>query len=208
MLNKTQTKIIIVDCLQHARNEYIVRAKEHVTVILLAAGGSIDGAYTIRLVGLGARATIVGVAIGKKEEHISIHTMQRHEAPGTTSDLLVKSVLLDQSQLFYTGSIRVEKIAQKTDAYQRNENLLLSEHARAESKPALEILANDVRCTHGATISSLSSEHLWYLQTRGIAPEIGKDMLVDGFFHQGIERIFDTMAKKKVQAFIRRNMYG
>ena len=129
----------------------------------------------------------------------TLHTMQVHEAPDTTSDLLVKTVLRDHAKCLYDGGIRVEKAAQKTDAYQRNENLLLSEHAYAESKPSLEILANDVRCTHGATAGPIDEEELWYLATRGITKDKGEGLIALGFIASALMRIDNVQARRKLQ---------
>ncbi len=115
---------------------------------------------SVRLVGKGATATITGIIIAGGEEKVQLHTLQSHQAPDTTSDLLIKTVLSDRATCLYDGGIRVEKKAQKTDAYQRNENLLVSGRAYAESKPSLEILANDVRCTHGSTTGPIDDEEL------------------------------------------------
>ena len=118
-----------------------------------------------------------------------MHTLQHHKAPDTTSNLLVKSVLSGSSEIFYEGSILVDLCAQKTDAYQRNENLLLDEHTHATSSPALEILANDVRCTHGAVVKTLDENELWYLATRGIDRKTGRDMIASGFLASALDRI-------------------
>lgn len=143
----------------------------------------------VRLVGRGAAATITGVVVGDKEDAVAIRTMQSHEAPETTSDLLVKTILSGHAKCLYDGGIRVEKSAQKTDAYQRNENLLLSEHAYAQSKPSLEILADDVRCTHGATVGPVDEDQLWYLMSRGISRSEGEALLVRGFIQSALDRI-------------------
>jgi len=153
----------------------------------------------VRLVGKGATAAITGIIVGGAEEKLSLHTMQQHEAPDTTSDLLIKTVLSDHAKCLYDGGIRVEKKAQKTDAYQRNENLLLSGRAYAESKPSLEILADDVRCTHGATTGPIDDEQLWYLKTRGIGQAEGEQLIVNGFIQSALTRIADVGVRDKLQ---------
>lgn len=143
----------------------------------------------VRLKGKGASATITGIIIESGEEMIHLHTTQSHEAPETTSDLLIKTVLSDRAKCLYDGGIRVEKAAQKTDAYQRNENLLLSGRAYAESKPSLEILANDVRCTHGSTTGPIDENELWYLSTRGIDKDTGERLITEGFVRSALMRV-------------------
>ena len=100
-------------------------------------------------------------------QHLAYFTRQDHIAPHTTSDLLYKGGLKDRSRIVWKGMIRVEKDAQRTDAYQKNDNLVLSESARADSIPGLEIEANDVRCTHGATAGRVDEDMIFYAQARG-----------------------------------------
>lgn len=190
---------IIEDMYDGMENEYILQNDTYLTLILIGRNTSGESTVRVRLTQLGAQATIIGFMIGQDHQKIKLHTTQRHEASDTTSTLLVKSILTDDASFLYDGGIRVESNAQKTDAYQRNENLLLSEHARAESKPSLEILANDVRCTHGATISSIQKDHQWYLATRGLTEEESKRLIVVGFFEHAIAKISDTIAQKEVR---------
>lgn len=179
--------------------EYSVEKNARLTLILLSLNAhTSDTKVTVRLAGAGSYADIIGIIIGSKQSTIGLHTLQSHEAPETTSNLLVKTALRDNTVCLYDGGIRVEKKAQKTDAYQRNENILLSEKARAESKPSLEILANDVRCTHGATVGPVSKDELWYLATRGIKEKIAESLIVTGFFQNALDRIEDKEIKSTV----------
>lgn len=185
--------------IQNTPREYIVRAHAQLTLVLFLVGiASIEAKVTVRLVEPGAEATIVGIVYGNRSQAISLHTIQQHEAKETTSDLLVKGVFTDRATFTYDGGIRVEKDAQKTNAYQRNENLLLSESASAESKPSLEILANDVRCTHGATIGTLDEEQLFYLASRGIREKQARRLIVEGFFEHAMGRLSDTVVKETI----------
>jgi len=167
------------------------------TLLLMVFGHtSCDARITVTLAGVGAVAVITGICIGKGTMRQVLHTMQIHKALGTTSDLLVKTVLSGHAACLYDGGIRVEKEAQKTIAYQRNENLLLSEHAHAQSKPSLEILANDVRCTHGATVGYINKEQLWYLRSRGISAGEAEALIVRGF----IQTVFDRISDKQIRS--------
>ena len=107
-------------------------------------------------------------------EHVDYDTTQEHAAPNTTSDLYFKGVLADRARSVWRGVIRVDKGAQSTDAYQENRNLLLSPQAHADSIPGLEIQANDVRCTHGATVGQVDKLQLFYLMSRGLSPARGR----------------------------------
>ena len=141
------------------------------------------------LSGNGSTATLQGLYFPDGKQHVAQNTLQHHEAVGTTSDLLYKGVLLDQSRSVYEGLIRVDPGAQRTDAYQANRNLMLSRKARADSMPQLEIEANDVRCSHGATIGQLDENEMFYLMSRGLNHDLAKKLIVDGFFSEVLDRI-------------------
>src|SRR5581483_7457659 len=121
------------------------------------------------LAGPGATARVTGAHFADGSQHLDYDTFQEHMAPNTTSDFAFKGALRDQSTAVWRGMIRVEREAQKTNAYQENRNLLLSSDAHADSIPGLEILANDVRCTHGATLGQVDREQLFYLMARGLS---------------------------------------
>jgi len=141
------------------------------------------------LAGEGAQAYVHGFMFGDERQHFHLHTLQRHFAPHTTSDLMIKCCLKDRARSVYQGLIQVAEGAQRTDAYQANRNLLLSDQARADSIPGLEILANDVRCTHGATIGHVDDEMMYYLQTRGLPSNEAQRLIVEGFFAPVLDRI-------------------
>ena len=143
----------------------------------------------VALTGQGARAQVNGVMFTGKKQHLAYFTRQDHQAPHTTSDLLYKGGLKDSSRVVWKGMIRVEKDAQKTDAYQKNNSLLLSEDARADSIPGLEIEANDVRCTHGATAGRVDEEMVFYAQSRGVKRDEAVRLIVEGFFANVYDRI-------------------
>lgn len=134
-------------------------------------------------------AEMLGIYFGDGDQFFDHHTWQLHESPHATSDLEFKGALKGTARSVYSGLIKVFEGAQKTDAYQQNRNLVLSRGARADSIPNLEIGANDVRCTHGATISQVEEEHLFYLQARGIERSEAQKLIVEGFFRPVIDRI-------------------
>jgi Fe-S cluster assembly protein SufD len=143
----------------------------------------------VALAGEGAQAQVNGVMFTTGRQHLAYFTRQDHVAPHTTSDLLYKAGLKDRSRIVWKGMIRVEKEAQRTDAYQKNDNLVLSHSARADSIPGLEIEANDVRCTHGATAGRVDEEMIFYAQARAIPKEIAIRLIVEGFFANVYDRI-------------------
>ncbi|MDG3005268.1 Fe-S cluster assembly protein SufD [Paludisphaera mucosa] len=141
------------------------------------------------LAGEGASAQVNGVMFTTGRQHLAYFTRQDHQAPHTTSDLLYKGGLKGHSRIVWKGMIRVEKDAQRTDAYQKNDNLILSDSARADSIPGLEIEANDVRCTHGATAGRVDEEMIFLCQARGIPRDTAVRLIVEGFFANVYDRI-------------------
>jgi Fe-S cluster assembly protein SufD len=159
----------------------------------------------VALTGENANCQVNGVMFTEGKQHLSYHTLQHHEAPGCKSDLLYKGALQDQSRLVWRGMIKVNPDAQKTDGYQRNDNLMLSDHARADSIPGLEIQADDVRCTHGATTGRVDDEMLFYAQCRGLTRKEAIRMVVAGFFQQVFDRItIDSVREALGEAIGRR----
>jgi Fe-S cluster assembly protein SufD len=141
------------------------------------------------LVGEGATGRMSGFYFTDSNQHLDHDTQQNHLAPHTTSDLLFKGALKGHSRSVWQGMIYVAVGAEKTDGYQANRNLILSPNARADSIPGLEILADDVRCTHGATVGKLEQEPLFYLKSRGIPDKEAERLLVEGFFDPIMQRI-------------------
>jgi Fe-S cluster assembly protein SufD len=143
----------------------------------------------VALVGRGAAAQVNGVMFTEGKQHLSYHTLQHHQAPGCKSDLLYKAAVQDASRTVWRGMIKVDAAAQKTDGYQRNDNLMLSDHSRCDSIPGLEILADDVRCTHGSTTGRVDDEQVFYARCRGLTRKEAVRMVVAGFFQQVFDRI-------------------
>jgi Fe-S cluster assembly protein SufD len=141
------------------------------------------------LAGPGATSRVTGAYFADNEQRLDYDTFQEHIAPNTTSDFAFKGVLRDTASAVWRGMIRVEQDAQKTNAYQENRNLLLSKTAHANSIPGLEILANDVRCTHGATLSRVDREQLFYAMARGLSQQEAERLIVRGFFQDVLDRI-------------------
>ena len=141
------------------------------------------------LKGEGSFSEMLGLYFADADQHFAQRTLQEHAAPHATSDLLYKGALKEKSRSEYSGLIKVAKGAQGTDAYQANRNLVLSEDALAHSIPQLEIEANEVRCTHGATVSPVEEEHLFYLMSRGIDRVTAQKLVVFGFFGEVLDRI-------------------
>jgi len=156
--------------------------------------------------GENALAEMLGIFFGDGDQFFDHHTWQLHESPYATSDLEYKGALKEKSRSVYSGLIKVFEGAQRTDAYQQNRNLVLSRSARADTIPNLEIEANDVRCTHGATVSQVEDEHLFYLMARGIPKSEAQKLIVEGFFRPVIDRIPVEEIQDFLQAAIARKV--
>ncbi len=157
------------------------------------------------LAGEGATGRMSGFYFTDGHQHLDHDTQQNHLAPHTTSDLLFKGALKGHSRSVWQGMIYVAKGAEKTDGYQANRNLVLEEGARADSIPGLEILADDVRCTHGATVGKLEEEPLFYLKSRGIPEAEATRLAVEGFFDPIMQRIpFDGVRERFQQAILQK----
>jgi Fe-S cluster assembly protein SufD len=143
----------------------------------------------VELTGPGAECQVNGAMFTEGTQHLSYHTLQHHRAPSCRSDFLYKAALQDRSRTVWRGMIKVDPGAQKTDGYQRNDNLLLSRQCRADAIPGLEIEADDVRCTHGATTGRVDDELIFYAQSRGYTRREAVRLVVSGFFQQVFDRI-------------------
>jgi Fe-S cluster assembly protein SufD len=142
-----------------------------------------------RLIGEGGRSDLLAVSVAKDQQEFDARTLQDHISPHTASDLLYKNALDDRARCTFGGLIRVEPHAHFTDAYQKVRNLLLSDDAEANSMPGLEILADNVRCTHGATSGQIDEDELFYLRTRGIPVPVAQRLIVTGFLDEVIQRL-------------------
>ncbi len=160
----------------------------------------------LELIGPGANGRMSGFYFTDGVQHLDHDTQQNHLAPHTTSDLLFKGALKGRSRSVWQGMIYVAPGAQKTDGYQANRNLVLSPEARADSIPGLEILADDVRCTHGATVGKVDPDQLYYLQARGIPHTEAVRLIVEGFFDPIMQRIPFEGVRARFQRAIQQKM--
>lgn len=190
--------IVIIDKLKKDQ-EFVVEDHEKKTFVIFLTGESVQsGDVKIIIEGEKAHVQILGLIVGEEEQKIDLYTLQDHKAAESVSDLLIKSVLFDRAKLYYRGLIKIEKNAQKSNAYQKNQNLLLSKNAWADSRPYLEILANDVRCTHGATVGKIDKDQLYYLQTRGLREGDATNLLVEGFYKDVLDRVPDVKIREEL----------
>jgi Fe-S cluster assembly protein SufD len=172
-----------------------------------AIGSHLTKNFTdLDLVGEGATGKMSGFYFTNGKQHLDHDTQQNHLAPHTTSDLLFKGALLDNSRSVWQGMIYVAPEAQKTDGYQANRNLILNRNAHADSLPGLEILADDVRCTHGATVGKIDPDEIFYLLSRGVPQKEAERLIVEGFFDPIMQRIPFEGVRNRFQQYIHDKM--
>lgn len=159
-----------------------------------------------RMVAEGARSDMLSVNIAAGNQMIDQRTFQDHAKPQATSDLLYQNALTGKGRTVFSGVIRVEPGAHRTDAYQKVRNIVLSDEAEANSMPGLEIEADDVRCTHGATTSQVDDSELFYLQSRGIPPEAARQLLVMGFFNTVLDRLSDVRLRGPIETLVEQRL--
>jgi Fe-S cluster assembly protein SufD len=143
----------------------------------------------VKLVGNGASSEVVGLYFGEGSQTLDYRMVIDHEGKNTISDVFIKGAVEDDAQSVFTGLLRIEKEATRTSTFETNRNLVLSDNAKAQSVPNLEILCNDVMCGHASSVGPLEAEHLYYLQSRGLTRERAERLLIRGFFRQVIDRL-------------------
>jgi Fe-S cluster assembly protein SufD len=165
------------------------RASNARSTVFTLGGKLVRNDAQATLAGEGCEATLNGLYVGRENQHIDNHTKLDHQAPHCPSHEMYKGVLDDKASAVFNGKIYVHQIAQKTDSKQSNMNLLLSDDAVVNTKPQLEIFADDVRCTHGATIGRLDEDAMFYFRSRGIPKAEAQNLLIYAFASDVIERI-------------------
>lgn len=175
--------------------------------VIVAVGSQLTKNFSdLDLAGQGATGRMSGFYFTDGSQHLDHDTQQNHLAPHTTSDLLFKGALKDHSRSVWQGMIYVAPGAQKTDGYQANRNLVLSRQARADSIPGLEIMADDVRCTHGATVGKVDPTEIFYLRSRGIPFAEAVRVIVEGFFDPIVQRIPFEGVRERLENIISEKM--
>jgi Fe-S cluster assembly protein SufD len=162
--------------------------------------GSANGKVRMetKLAGPGSEARVTGGYAGGAGQHLDYDTTQEHAAPNTNSDLAFRGVLAAGSTAVWRGMIKVDPGAQQTDAFQESRNLLLSPEAHADAIPGLEILADDVRCTHAAAVAQVDKDQLFYLTSRGISDEDAKALIIEGFLESLVERLAEGPVRDSI----------
>ncbi len=186
----------------------VARDAELATTNVTLGGRFHKGAIAATLTGPGANVRLNGVAYLDGEQFADHHTLQDHRTTDAASDLLYVNVLDGTARSVYAGTIMVQPHAQRSNAYQQNRNLMLQRGPRADSIPRLEIMADDVRCTHGSTTSTIDPMHLYYLGSRGLGLEQARSLIVDGTFEPVLDRIPDATVRSAVRTAVRAKLHG
>lgn len=195
------------DSLAFHLNSTVVGRDANATALLANFGGGVvRGESLSRLVDQGARSVMLSLNPLDGTRQLDQRTLQDHVATNTFSDLLYRNALDDRSQVIFAGLIRPGVGAARTDGYQKMENLMLSEDAVAHAMPGLEILTDDVRCTHGATSGGVSPDELFYMQARGISPDAGRRLIVAGFFNSLLDRIEDENLRAQLRVLVAKRL--
>lgn len=158
------------------------------------------------LEGPGAHSEMLGVYFGDGDQHFDHRSLQEHRAPHSSSDLYYKGALKGRSRAVYSGSIHIAKEAQKANAWQGNRNLILSDEAKADSIPYLEIEANDVRCSHGASVGPPDEDQVFYLESRGLDPAEAEHLIVRGFFQEVLDRVRVPEVREALEEAVEREL--
>jgi len=179
---------------------------QHGTITL--HGGVVRNNLRINMEGEGAETSALGLFLTDKMQHVDNYTVIEHSQPHCTSNQYYKGVLDDTSTGAFNGKIHVHPNAQKTEAFQTNNNILLSDTAKMHTKPRLEIYADDVKCSHGATVGQLDEESLFYLQSRGISKDDGRLMLMDAFTWDVISKIKHSSLQERITDLVSKRLRG
>lgn len=182
---------------------------EELSVLLVALPGvSADIVLRVELNGEGARFTLNGVGISPSDERIGINVELRHNVPGCSSSQLFKNLVGGSARTDFYGRIVVAQDAQKTEAYQANHNLLLSDAARVNTKPQLEIYADDVKCSHGATVGKLNEDEQFYMRSRGISLEEARFLQMISFVSPVFDIVPDSDERERLRAEVEAAIRG
>jgi Fe-S cluster assembly protein SufD len=177
----------------------VERDAQFESVSVAVGGGVTKALQTSSLVEAGGSAKVLGIVFADGRRHFDHHTFQDHVAPNTSSQLDYRTVVGDHARSAYTGRLRIAKEAVGADAHQRNHNMLLSEHARADTIPELEILTNEVKCSHAAAVGPIDEEQLFFCASRGFTPEEARRAIVLGYLEPAVASIPGENLQKRVR---------
>lgn len=187
--------VYFFDLKKEKKNNFLIKNKGKYIFFIYNLSGSLN----VEIESQDSQVYIFGIFIGKNRDNFELKTIQHHKVGFNLSNLLIKGIFFDQSRFLYEGLIRIEKEAQKSFAYQKNQNLILSPESFVDSRPFLEILNNDVFCTHGSTTGRLNEDQLYYLESRGLSRKRAALLLIEGFVGEVFEKMAELWDKSKTR---------
>ncbi len=194
-------------CFQINTTQASLQSNSRADFFTMTTGGNIvRNNLNISLDGEHCETHLHGLYLGKSEQHFDNHTLVEHKKPNSFSNELYKGIMNGKSSGVFNGKVFVFKDAQKTNAYQSNQNILLSNDASVDSKPELEIYADDVKCSHGSTTGQLDDEAIFYLRSRGISEEKAKQLLIRAFAEDVVNKISSVTIKNYVEELVQKNL--
>ena len=196
--NDAVRKVYVIDGTGPAQSVVVERDAKYEIVVLVMPGVSCDMKLDVRLAGEGAEANVYGAYVCGGTEKVVISVDMHHDVPHCNSRQLFKGIAGGDSKVDFYGKIIVAQDAQRTEAYQENHNILLSDGAKVDTKPQLEIYADDVKCSHGATIGRLNEEEQFYMRSRGITLEDAKVLQMISFIAPVLENIPDESERDRI----------
>ena len=200
VLSFMKQEVVIENLVDSSSNYSVTLTKPGLFYYICFGFAEVEKNIDIHIASEGVEAHILGLFIGH-EDVLKINTLQHHAAPNSMSSLHIKSVLTGDASFQYRGNIKTDKQAQQSNAYQQNDNLLLSQKAHVDTKPELEIIANDVKCSHGATIGRLNEDELYYIQSRGVSRDEAYQLALQGFVQDVIMKIPDEQARCELNQY-------
>lgn len=180
-----------------------LEAGAHAKVVFAAViEGELSYDYQIELCGEGAEVELYGVFVARGEGRVRVHTDMRHNAPGCHSDQQVRGIAGERGYGLFDGLVYVAPDAQKTEAYQQSRNVLLAPTARIQTQPQLEIYADDVKCSHGATVGQMNEEQIYYMRQRGLSEEDARRLQLGGFMQEIVDKVTDDALREEFERVV------
>jgi Fe-S cluster assembly protein SufD len=188
---KMDTKVIYLDGVSEKKDIVVQKDENKIIIFCVFNDSDTEFDISVNILGENSEVKLFGIVLCSGNQKIKIRTNQIHNTGNSTSELQLRSILFGTSRLDFRGLIRIEKNSANSIAFQKNQNILMSKNAWVESKPFLEILANDVKCMHAATMGKIDEEKFYYLKTRGIEKKQGEKLILEGFIKDVLDKIPD-----------------
>ena len=205
-INNISKELVLIDHLKRNMLYRVFDNEEKTFILLLLENKDYEGNFEVSLEGFNSKAQILGIIIAGNKQKIKLYTHQNHTNNTSKSNLFIRSILFDKARMYYEGKIVIEKGAAKSDAYQKNQSLLMGRDCRIFTRPSLEIMENDIKCTHGSTVSRIDGNNLYYLNTRGLTYLEAEKLIIEGFVWEVLKKIEDDVYREHLFDRIKINL--